>query len=68
MTVFFSDNQKPIACQDYTGQLGQYRRGHLTITRLDRAAGIVSGTFAFTLYKSGCDSVRITQGRFDRKL
>ena len=45
-----------------------YRRGSLTITRLDLQAGIVSGTFAFTLYKPGCDSVRITQGRFDRKL
>ena len=67
-TVFFSDSQKPIACQDYSGQAGQYRRGTLTITRLDRQAGIISGTFAFTLYKPGCDSVRVTQGRFDRKL
>ena len=45
-----------------------YRRGSLTLTRLDRQAGIISGTFAFTLYKPGCDSIRITQGRFDRKL
>ena len=46
----------------------QYRRGVLTITRLDLQAGIVSGTFAFTLYKPGCDSVRVTQGRFDKRL
>ena len=39
-----------------------------TITRLDRQAGVVSGTFWFTLYKSGCDSIRVTDGRFDRKL
>jgi hypothetical protein len=45
-----------------------YRRGSLTITRLDLSAGIISGTFAFTLYKPGCDSVRVTQGRFDKKL
>ena len=45
-----------------------YRRGTLTITRLDRQAGIVAGTFAFTLYKPGCDSVRVTNGRFDRQL
>ncbi|MDJ0365658.1 DUF6252 family protein [Hymenobacter sp. H14-R3] len=45
-----------------------YRRGTLTITRLDKQAGIISGTFAFTLYKPGCDSVRVTQGRFDKKL
>lgn len=45
-----------------------YRRGTLTITRLDLQAGIIAGTFAFTLYKPGCDSVRVTQGRFDKKL
>jgi hypothetical protein len=45
-----------------------YRRGTLTITRLDRQAGIISGTFDFTLYKPGCDSIRVTQGRFDKKL
>ncbi len=45
-----------------------YRRGTLTITRLDKQAGIIAGTFAFTLYKPGCDSVRVTQGRFDKKL
>ena len=45
-----------------------YRRGTLTITRLDLQAGIISGTFAFTLYKPGCDSVRVTHGRFDKRL
>ncbi|GAA4352517.1 hypothetical protein GCM10023185_12300 [Hymenobacter saemangeumensis] len=45
-----------------------YRRGQLTITRLDLQAGVVSGTFAFTMYKPGCDSIRVTEGRFDRKL
>jgi hypothetical protein len=45
-----------------------HRRGLLTITRLDRQAGIVSGTFSFTLYRPGCDSVRVTQGRFDKRL
>lgn len=46
----------------------QYRRGTLTITRLDPQAGVVSGTFAFTLFKPSCDSVRVTQGRFDKRL
>lgn len=45
-----------------------YRRGTLTITRLDLQAGVVSGTFAFTFYKPGCDSIRVTNGRFDKKL
>ncbi|WP_201977509.1 DUF6252 family protein [Hymenobacter rubidus] len=55
-------------CQYYTVDVGTYGKGGFTITRLDRRAGIVSGTFWFTLYKPGCDSIRVTNGRFDRKL
>ena len=40
----------------------------MTVTRLDRTAGVVSGTFEFTLTKPGCDIIRVTQGRFDKKL
>ncbi|MDQ2770913.1 MAG: hypothetical protein M3Y54_10490 [Bacteroidota bacterium] len=47
---------------------GYYRKGMLTITRLDLQAGIISGTFSFTLYKPGCDSVCVTDGRFDKRL
>lgn len=46
----------------------QYRAGTLTITRLDRTARIVSGTFHFKLYQPGCDSVIVTEGRFDKQL
>ena len=45
-----------------------YRRGKLDITRLDLQAGIISGTFEFTLAKSGCDTIKVTQGRFDKRL
>lgn len=55
-------------CRYYSTDVATYCRGTLTITRLDLQAGIVSGTFAFTLYKPGCDSIRVTQGRFDKKL
>jgi len=43
-----------------------YRRGTITITKL--ALPIISGTFNFVMYKPGCDSVKITDGRFDFKL
>ncbi|WP_324671848.1 hypothetical protein [Hymenobacter sp. GOD-10R] len=46
----------------------QYQAGALTITRLDLTAGIIAGTFHFKLYQPGCDSVIITEGRFDKKL
>ena len=45
-----------------------YRSGTLVITRLDLSQGIISGTFEFTLAKPGCDTIKVTAGRFDRKL
>ncbi len=47
---------------------GTYHKGTLTITRFDLNAGIISGTFDFVLAKPGCDTIKVTQGRFDRKL
>ena len=41
--------------------------GELIITKLDKNAGIISGTFNATLYKPGCDTLKITDGRFDMK-
>jgi hypothetical protein len=41
---------------------------HINITKFDLQSGIVAGTFEFTLAKDGCDTIRITQGRFDIKL
>jgi hypothetical protein len=62
------NDQKTNCYWDSRDSTTTYRRGQLTITRLDLQAGIVSGTFAFTLYKPGCDSIRVTEGRFDKKL
>ncbi len=67
-SIFFTDTHLLSGCQNFDGSTGQYRRGTLTITRLDLLKGIIAGTFAFTLYKPGCDSVRVTQGRFDKQL
>ena len=67
-TVYFLDNRRAVGCTETTGKSSPHCRGQLTITRLDMQAGIVSGTFWFTLYKPGCDSIRVTNGRFDKKL
>ena len=45
-----------------------YREGTLEITRLDMEAGIIAGKFDFILAKEGCDTIRVTEGRFDYKL
>jgi hypothetical protein len=58
----------PTGCFYNSTGAADYCRGELIITRLDRAVGIISGTFEFTLAKPGCDTVRITQGRFDQRL
>src|SRR5579875_968397 len=36
-----------------------YRRGSLTITKLDKSNQIISGTFNANLYKAGCDTIKI---------
>ena len=46
-----------------------YRSGNLKITRYDLQNGIVSGEFNCIIYDPSCtDTVRITHGRFDKKL
>ena len=44
-----------------------YRSGSLTITKLDKSDRIISGTFSAILYKKDCDTLKITDGRFDMK-
>jgi len=39
--------------------------GSITLTRLDRVNFIVSGFFEFTTALNGCDTLKITNGRFD---
>lgn len=42
--------------------------GSVVLTKYDLQAGIISGTFEFSLYKPGCDTIKVTNGRFDKKL
>lgn len=39
--------------------------GYLTITRLDLAEGVISGTFEVEMTKNGCDTIFLKDGRFD---
>jgi hypothetical protein len=63
--ALFSDRKTK--CYFLQGE-SHFRDGILTITRLDLNKGIISGTFEFTLAKPGCDTIRVTNGRFDKKL
>jgi hypothetical protein len=55
-------------CTLKDGETDVFYDGSLHINRLDMEAGIISGTFNFTLAKPGCDTIRVTEGRFDYRL
>ena len=68
-TIYFSDNSKSAPCNFYNLLPGTTSTtGYFILTRLDKQQGIVSGTFEFTLAQPGCDTIKVTQGRFDYKL
>lgn len=66
-TAFFSDGNQPSPCNYYSVNQGATVKGQLIITRLDLSSRIVSGTLECTLSRLGCDTIKITQGRFDNK-
>jgi hypothetical protein len=41
--------------------------GQLTITKADPSAKIIAGTFSFTVPRDYCDTLKVTEGRFDVK-
>jgi hypothetical protein len=41
--------------------------GTLTLTKLDRNNKIISGSFNARLIRTGCDTINISEGRFDMK-
>lgn len=45
-----------------------YRSGSVTITRFDMQAKVIAGTFEFVLAKPGCDTITVTDGRFDMRI
>ena len=42
--------------------------GEMNIIKLDLNIGIISGTFFYTLVKPNCDTIKVTDGRFDFRL
>lgn len=64
-TAAFTDDTKIAPCDRYLFK-PTIRAGTFTITRLN--GGVVAGTFEFTLTQPGCDTIRVTQGRFDKQL
>jgi hypothetical protein len=67
--VFYTDTGITSTCGEYGNPgVSSYQTGTLVISRFDLSQGIISGTFNFKLAQTGCDTLKITQGRFDYKL
>ncbi len=67
-TASYTDTARPTQCGSYDSNTPPaYREGRMTITRLDANAGIIAGTFDVTFAQPGCDTLKITQGRFDAR-
>ncbi len=61
--IYYSNN----TCSFYSTDSAVYEKGSLTVSKLDTTNRIIAGTFNATLSKTGCDTIRITEGRFDMK-
>jgi hypothetical protein len=59
--IRYSPNGNSNCYYDFSNTLS----GHVIFTRFDQQKYIVSGTFDFTTVVPGCDTIRITDGRFD---
>jgi hypothetical protein len=66
-SIFRAGFSKFDSCVLFSHYDSVWSSGELTISKLDRVQRIVSGKFEFVLFDRGCDSVKITNGRFDMK-
>jgi hypothetical protein len=64
----YINNEQAYPCNWIFYYDATYLTGNLTLTRLDERAGVIAGTFEFTIFRPGCDTIRVTQGRFDHKI
>ena len=66
-------NSKSVTCNQFSTNPSYDKTtsfkssGTLTITKFDQASKIISGTFYCTIYQTGCDTLKITDGIFDIK-
>ncbi|WP_310396475.1 hypothetical protein [Hymenobacter sp.] len=66
--VLYSSGEGSLCGFMYDSRDVTYRKATLIITRFDKNSRIVAGTFDAVIARNGCDTLKITQGRFDKKL
>ncbi|HEX8328707.1 MAG TPA: hypothetical protein VF629_14285 [Hymenobacter sp.] len=65
--VLYSSGEGALCGFMYDSRDMTYRKATLIITRFDKSNRIVAGTFDAVIARTGCDTLKITQGRFDAK-
>ncbi len=65
--VLYSSGESSLCGFMYDSRDVTYRKSKLIITRFDTNSRVVSGTFDAIIARTGCDTLKITQGRFDAK-
>lgn len=69
MKFAFTDYTTSTSCADlHSVDSFTNATGKVQLTRYDLANGVVSGIFSFTLSQVGCETITVTDGRFDKKL
>lgn len=66
--VSYTDTGAAPPCTMYSTNSSSYLQGQLTLTRFDTKNEIISGLFNFKIAQPSCDTLRITDGRFDYTL
>jgi hypothetical protein len=59
---------KRSGCNYYNNENGTVCSGRLEITKLSMTEKIIAGTFSFTISTPGCETWKVTDGRFDLRL
>ncbi len=63
--VLFTDSAY---CERRSNDNSTYSTGYITLTKIDRTMGVISGFFECTIFNPSCgDTIKITNGRFDMK-
>lgn len=52
-------------CVTFSRSANTYSDGYINVTKLDKINKIIAGTFNVTMCLTGCDTIRIVDGRFD---
>jgi hypothetical protein len=66
--LFRNSRNSPTCYSLFSDDFDLNCEGLITLTTVDLTTMIISGTFEFTLFKQSCETITITNGRFDAKL